>query len=594
MKEKQSVWNVLAFLIVLSVIIEYLSAPFAGTSKLLMSIFYAARGVAFPGIMLVMGHKAPSEARKKDATIRYGFRYVYAFALSCALVWLIRVAFGMPCDKAWFLQDTSIQLVLCIAVAYYVYALFQGAPASVLFVGSLVLSLAMDFVDISQVYGLSMLLGGLPFYFLGVWLTKAELSDVMKKNAVVRFAIVLILAYGAAMIFRPEWFAKLMELMPSAVQAQTVEPGVGRLVAHLLQIGLAVVMLASLYAFPSANLTSMKNMGARPFYAMVLLPAWVAFMLQGWFVGILKTITEAHWLILYVPAIALLAVALCTWTAGVFVHMLMYPLYVTKENSLFIRSAFHNMTKYRYLLYELIKKGIVLKYRRSFLGILWSLIEPLLTMIVLTYVFGNFFGKNDPMYAVYILTGRLMFTLFQNTTKESLRSVRANAAMIKKVYVPKYMYPISTIMYNFVLFLISLIDLGLVMLYFKVPITWHLLEGLLPILVLLLISIGVGMILATINVFFRDIEYLWNVFTLLLMYCSAIFYQADVLANTSAGWILEINPVYLMIYNLRRTVMYGQGLQWNSMLFSTLFAFVILFVGFSVFYKRQDEFILHI
>ena len=132
-----------------------------------------------------------------------------------------------------------------------------------------------------------------------------------------------------------------------------------------------------------------------------------------------------------------------------------------------------NFNRYRYLLGELAKKNIKLKYRRSYLGILWTLIEPLLTMIVLSVVFGNLLGRTaqDKAFAgvpfpVYVLTGRLLYSFFSSSTNSAMKSIRANSAMIKKVYVPKYMYPLSGILSNFVIFLISLVVLVGVMLFF--------------------------------------------------------------------------------------------------------------------------------
>lgn len=119
-----------------------------------------------------------------------------------------------------------------------------------------------------------------------------------------------------------------------------------------------------------------------------------------------------------------------------------------------------NFWHYRYLLKELVTKGIKLKYRRSYLGLVWTLLEPLLTTMVLTVVFGKILGKGDATYPVYILCGRLVFSCFSSTSKIAMRSIRANQAMIKKIYVPKYLYPLSAIIYNYILFLLSLIVLA--------------------------------------------------------------------------------------------------------------------------------------
>ena len=110
-----------------------------------------------------------------------------------------------------------------------------------------------------------------------------------------------------------------------------------------------------------------------------------------------------------------------------------------------MKTYIENFKKYRFLLWELVKKGVKLKYRRSYLGILWTLLEPLLTMIVLTIVFGSMFGNPDPTFPVYILTGRLLYSFFSSATSGAMKSIRGNAGMIKKVYVPKYIYPLSSV-----------------------------------------------------------------------------------------------------------------------------------------------------
>ena len=104
-----------------------------------------------------------------------------------------------------------------------------------------------------------------------------------------------------------------------------------------------------------------------------------------------------------------------------------------------------NLRQYQFLLSELVKKGIKLKYRRSYLGILWSMLEPLLSMVVLTIVFGTLYGNTDKTFPVYILSGRLLYSFYSSATKAALKSIRSNAAMIKKVYVPKYLYPLSEV-----------------------------------------------------------------------------------------------------------------------------------------------------
>ena len=179
--------------------------------------------------------------------------------------------------------------------------------------------------------------------------------------------------------------------------------------------------------------------------------------------------------------------------------------------------------KYSNLFIELVRKGIKLKYRRSYLGIIWSMIEPLLTMIVLTIVFGTLLGHTGKEFPVYILAGRLIYTLFSQSSTAALKSIRANQGMIKKVYVPKALYPLSAITFNYILFLISLVVLLGVSLVLGVYPTLRVLLAVVPLMILFLLSVGAGLILSTVGVFFRDMEYLWNVLLMLVMYTCAIF-----------------------------------------------------------------------
>lgn len=253
-----------------------------------------------------------------------------------------------------------------------------------------------------------------------------------------------------------------------------------------------------------------------------------------------------------------------------------------------------NFLRYKYLLVELVKKNIKLKYRRSYLGILWTLIEPLLTMMVLTLVFGTFFGNDDPKYPVYILCGRLLYAFFSTGTKAGLKSISSNASMIKKVYVPKYIYVFSVIVSNFITFLISLIVLVGVGAVLKVQVTVYMLQAIVPLLILFLFTMGCGLILATLNVFFRDVEYIWSVATMLVMYASAIFYQPDRIINTGNGWIFNINPIFMCIANFRSAILYGEPMNMTYCYTSLAMAVVTLVIGTYLFYKKQDKFILYV
>lgn len=248
---------------------------------------------------------------------------------------------------------------------------------------------------------------------------------------------------------------------------------------------------------------------------------------------------------------------------------------------------------FRFLLSELVKKGIRLKYRRSYLGIVWSLIEPLLTTIVLVIVFGTLFNTKAETFPLYVITGRLIYTFFSNATKTASKSIRNNAAMIKKVYVPKYLYPLSVVLYNAIIFGISLTVLFLVMAYCRVTPTRYIFQFIPGVLILLLLTIGVSMILTTLNVFFRDMEYIWNVALMLIMYMCAIFYYPERLEASNFAWILKYNPLYCVI-SINRGAFLGYAVDTWTWGYSLGTSVVLLVLGVLFFKKSQEKFILHI
>ena len=264
-----------------------------------------------------------------------------------------------------------------------------------------------------------------------------------------------------------------------------------------------------------------------------------------------------------------------------------------------------NFYKYRYLLSEIVRKNIKLQYRNSVLGMFWTFLQPLLTTLVLVAVFGGIFGadrKGIVNYPIYLLCGRLIYEFFTQSTKRAMRSIRNSASVIKKVYVPKYIYPLSNVISTFVTFLISLTVLACFIIYFyffsiKQPIiNAHFLLAPLPIIILLILSLGVGLILSTLEVFFKDIEYLYEVFCMLLFYVTPIFYNVEQLniTNKIFKMALMANPLYSITEMFRDCVLNGVMINPNHLLYSLGFSLLTLVIGFALFYKKQDKFILHI
>lgn len=257
-----------------------------------------------------------------------------------------------------------------------------------------------------------------------------------------------------------------------------------------------------------------------------------------------------------------------------------------------VKEIAHDLKNYRSLLSELIRRDIKIKYRRSVLGILWSFLDPLLSMIVLTIVFSTLFHR-IPNYPIYYLTGLLAFQLFSNGSKTAMKSLVGSSGIWKTIYVPKFLYILSAVLSNFVTYMLSLLVLFVLMLVLQVPFTIYIVFASLPILALIMMTIGAGLIMATLNVFFRDMEYLYNVFTMILMYGMPIFYPADIVP-AQFHFIQTYNPLYQVIVCLRDCFLYGQMYPISTLLFSFGCAILLLVIGLLLLYKYQDRFVLYV
>ncbi len=252
-----------------------------------------------------------------------------------------------------------------------------------------------------------------------------------------------------------------------------------------------------------------------------------------------------------------------------------------------------NFLKYKDLLIELIIKDIKLKYKNSILGILWSMLDPLLTMIVLTIVFGAIFKRDIPNFPVYVLIGRLVYSFFSQSTNGAMEAILSNKQLIKKIYVPKYFFPLARVCSTFVTFIISFIPLIAVMFITKV--SFHKVNVLIifPLIYLLVISLGIGLILCTIRVFFGDIKHLYSVLLLMLMYMTPIFYPADIIAEKFVSFV-KLNPLFTLVNMFRDVLMYNTVPSLESHLICLTYSVIYMVIGFVTFYKVQDKFILHI
>lgn len=258
-----------------------------------------------------------------------------------------------------------------------------------------------------------------------------------------------------------------------------------------------------------------------------------------------------------------------------------------------MRTHIENLIKYKDLFYELVKKDIKLKYRNSYLGILWSMLNPLLMMIVLTIIFSAIFKNNIEYFPVYVLTGRLIYMFFSESTNFALDSIINNANLIRKVYVPKYFFPLSRVCSSFIVNIVSIIPIFIVMLVLGMKITWHLPLMVIPVVLLFIFTMGAGLILSTINVFFRDIKHLYSVILTLIMYSMAIFYPIEIIPE-SYRFIFELNPLYVYLSIFRDVIMNQVLPDAMDLGLSFIYAIISFSVGLYIFYKKQDKFIFNL
>ncbi len=251
------------------------------------------------------------------------------------------------------------------------------------------------------------------------------------------------------------------------------------------------------------------------------------------------------------------------------------------------------MKKYRFLIRQLVSRDFKIKYKRSVLGVFWSFLNPLLTMVVQYLVFSNLFRFDLPYYQAYLIIGIVFFNFFSESTGMALGSIIGNAGLITKVYVPKYIYPLTRVLSTLVNLTISLIPLLLVTLLSGCIPTKAYLLVLFVLVCLTVFCLGIGMLLSAAMVFFRDIQFLWGVLSMIWMYLTPIFYPANILPENVA-WVLDVNPMYQFITFARTCFIDGISPEPIVYVRCALMALGALLVGALVFRKSQDRFVLYL
>ena len=254
---------------------------------------------------------------------------------------------------------------------------------------------------------------------------------------------------------------------------------------------------------------------------------------------------------------------------------------------------YQDIVKYRNLVVELVMRDIKKKYRRSILGYLWSMLNPLLTMLITAMVFSNLFRFQIDNFALYLLTGQLIFTFYSEATSFAMGSILENGSLIKKVYVPKYLFPISRVSSSAVNLLFSLPAMLAIMLYTDHEITITLVACIVPLILLYLFCIGIGLFISALAVYFRDIFHLYGVLITVLNYATPIFYPVNIIPE-EYKFVVEYNPLYYFLSAFRE-VAYNNTLPSIELLsICTLFSVGALVVGAYYFNKKQNTFVMYL
>ena len=252
-----------------------------------------------------------------------------------------------------------------------------------------------------------------------------------------------------------------------------------------------------------------------------------------------------------------------------------------------------NFLKFRPLLSELVARDIKIKYRRSILGVSWTLLNPLCMMAVLSVVYMNLFKFAVDNFPLYLLCGQLVFNFFSESTTSSMGAIISNSALIKKVYMPKYLFVLSRVVSSVINLGASFCALIVVMVVTRAELHWTVLLAWIPLVILIVFSVGMGLLLAALTVKFRDIMHLYSVFVTALMYLTPVIYPMNILPEWLAKIVL-LNPLTSMVMMFRDTIMYNSLPDLVSLIISGVEAVIMMAIGMWVFYKNQDEFILNV
>ena len=248
---------------------------------------------------------------------------------------------------------------------------------------------------------------------------------------------------------------------------------------------------------------------------------------------------------------------------------------------------------YQFLFEELVKRDFKKRYNRTVLGIVWSVLSPLLMLSVVAVIFGNFFGRSIEHYVIYLFSGQIIFNYFTEATNEGMLALVNNSSIFSKVNVPKYLFIFSKNISAIINFLIILFIYFFFVALEGINFTWQFVLLIYPIICLITINVGIGLILSALYIFFRDIQYLYRIFTQVVMYGSAIFYSIDILPQ-HLQMLFYCNPVFVCITYFRSIVLHNAIPDLRLHLLLVGYALLLFGIGCWVYKKYNYKFLYYV
>lgn len=254
---------------------------------------------------------------------------------------------------------------------------------------------------------------------------------------------------------------------------------------------------------------------------------------------------------------------------------------------------FFEIKKYSNLLRELVIRDVKKKYRRSVLGILWSMLNPIMIMLIMSFVFSHLFRFDIANYPMYLIVGQVFFNFYAEATNFSMGSIIENGALIKKTYVPKYLFTISRVMSSLVNLAFTMPAILFIAIVTGNPLSWHFLFSIVPIFLLFIFCMGVGLFLAAAAVYFRDMIHLYGVIIAALNYATPTFYPITIIPE-KYRYVMYFNPLTHYLDAFRDCIYLDKLPSFMNISMCALMAGIMLLIGAYVFKKCQDNFILYI